>query len=303
MEAATRAKLVDLQASEQDLPLNLWIAVVSDALAAVLPPGAALLKELETLRNPSPSPSHGFDGKGDNDAKTRLSLKVLLDKAQVIGDLYKPPTPMPTNDEIVKDISAKVMREVETSTTQHLATHWVFRALYVILGSLILAFLGIDFWLSKQVTAAEQTVTKMQDQVNGAKAAIFEKESDLNKALRDAESELSKSVVISKDLLNGDFKKSEGEIAWVEADLTSRLKDDERARSKRIGKAGDDQVLAIRKQGAAQLAGIQNPYAVWLLGTSWVLPLAAFAFSALALAVCWRFSSTRELKRRLGITT
>jgi F0F1-type ATP synthase membrane subunit b/b' len=177
---------------------------------------------------------------------------------------------------------------VDFAVSEQVFKHWTFRTLAGLLIALVGAFLGIDIWFSQKVGAAGQQVAKMQEQVNGARLAIYEKASELNKTLEVAREDLLKSRDAANDILKNDRNNAQKEVDWVKGTVADQIKKEGSRGSGLIKTEEDNQIERLRNEATQKVAHIGEPWAIWLLGTSWVPPGLALLFSIVALIVSIR---------------
>ncbi len=187
----------------------------------------------------------------------------------------------------------EIRYSVDRVITEQLLKHKFVRLPILLLAALAGAFLGIDVWMSKQVSTAKDGVAKMQEQIHGAEAAIFSKESELNKALRDAQDHLAKSADAAGETLAADAKRAAGEVEWVKGEQTKQLKEDAAVASRAIRQEQRVQLEALRRT-ALKLTDLQSGYTIALLWTLWLLPVASLLMAILAI-IAWR-----RTKKKLG---
>jgi hypothetical protein len=293
-----RENILRLRNLETYLPINLWLAMVTDAVAALIPANSSLLKELGNLSaRIEEMPVSTVEGAAPNDPNTEIRRQVnaILLYVDSLVDLYKPP---PTLDraKLLEDMKQDLNRELErakqdfnhgidNSISDRVFKHWTFRILSGLLVALIAAFLGIDILFSQKVAAAQQHVVEMQAKLDSAKLAIFEKASELNKTLDAAREDILRSRDAANDVLLNDRNKDEKDIEWVKGNADDQLKK-EGIRGSDLVKAEEGaQIELLRKAAAQKVAHINEPWAIWLLGTSWVLPALALLCSVIALVV------------------
>jgi hypothetical protein len=273
--------------------------MVTDAVSALVPPNSALVRELGALRNePRTASSDAADKEAvpGRDADVRRYVNSILNNIDSMVDLYKPP---PSRQDLLEEVKQglnreldyakqNLKRELDFAIADQFFKHWVFRILAGLLVALVGAFLGIDIWFSQKVNAAQQQVAKMQEQVNGAKLAIYEKASELNKTLDTAREDLLKSRDAGTDVLRNDLKNAQKEIDWVKGTVTDQVKKEGGSGSDLIKKEEGAQLDRLRKEATQKVAHINQPWAVWTLASSWVPPSLAILLSAIALILSIR---------------
>ena len=159
-------------------------------------------------------------------------------------------------------------REVDFAIADQLSKHWVFRIFGTLLLALFLGLLGIDIWFSQKVSAAQQQLTKMQEQVNEAQLAIYTKASELNKNLDAAREDLVKSRDAAVDILKDDQGSASKEIDSVKGAMTDQVKMEGSNGLDRVKKEEDVQIDRLRTVATQKLAHAEKPWAGWLL-SSW----------------------------------
>lgn len=175
-------------------------------------------------------------------------------------------------------------REVDFAIGDRLFKNWAFRIVGAMVIALVLAFLGINMWLSQKVAAAQQQVATMQGQANEAQLAIYTKVLELNKTLDTAREDLLRSRDAAVDILKNDQYNASKEIDSVKAVMTDQAKKEGSDGVDRIRKEEDSQIERVRTVTTQKLAHIDRPWAVWLL-SSWAPSGLAMLLSIVAV---WR---------------
>ena len=165
----------------EKVPLGVWLTLAVDMVGRSAPPQSALLKKLEELRSRD----------GDEKAVWQ-EAKALVEFVATFSDQYKAP-------EWEMQATEALNREVSDAITRVAKTHFVIRGLAIALGTLVAFLFGINFLHAKYVLEAKQAVEQMQNQLNGARLAIFDKQNDLNKVLIEARNDLSTKGRVSRE--------------------------------------------------------------------------------------------------------
>jgi len=186
---------------------------------------------------------------------------------------------------VFQGLQEKVDKAIDISLTNRLPRHFIFKLLGAILLSLIAAFIGIDLWYAKMASAAQDNINRMQQKVDGARTVIFEKEAELDKELLNAKTTLVKSRDAATDVLKDDLKNARTDITNTKNSVTEQLKTDTKDSIKAIKDEEKDQIADLRLKAAVKIGDIKKPYVIWLLGASWLLPVAAFVCSLVALGI------------------
>ena len=304
MQQTVRDNFSRLSQLGKELPLNLWLPMAVDAARAVVPPDSGLLKELGALQSRRKSaPNDGNSGAdySGRDAEVYQQVSTILNNLEAMVDLYQP---QPSRKDVLEECKQALTGEMETATqtlrreqavleeckqaltreiesarqtltrevdfaiADQLFKHWVFRIFGTLLLALFLGLLGIDIWFSQKVSAAQQQLAKMQEQVNEAQLAIYTKASELNKTLDLARGDLLKSRDAAVDILKDDQGSASKEIDSVKGAMTDQVKMEGSNGLDRVKKEEDVQIDRLRTVATQKLAHVEKPWAVWLL-SSW----------------------------------
>ena len=117
------------------------------------------------------------------DAEVYQHVSAILNNIDTVVDLYQP---HPSRQDLLKECKQALTREIESARqtltrevdfaiADQLFKHWVLLIFGTLLLTLLLALLGIAIWFSQKVSAAQQQLTKMQEQVNEAQLAFTPK--------------------------------------------------------------------------------------------------------------------------------
>lgn len=328
MQQTMRDNFSRLSQLGKDLPLNLWLPMAVDAAKAVVPPDSGLLKELGALQTKHKSaPNDGGSGGDHNsrDVEVYQHVSTILNNIETMVDLYQP---QPSRKDVLEECRQALTGEMETATqnlrreqavleeckqavtreiesarqtltrevdfaiADQLFKHWVFRIFGTLLLALVLGLLGIDIWFSQKVSAAQQQLAKMEEQVSEAHLAIYTKASELNKTLDLARGDLLKSRDAAVDVLKNDQGSASKEIDSVKGAMTDQVKMKGSNGIDRIKNEEDVQIDRLRTLATQKLAHVEKPWAVWLL-SSWAPSGLAILLSIFAI-----WSSNRRLKNR-----
>ena len=304
MQQTVRDNFSRLSQLGKELPLNLWLPMAVDAARAVVPPDSGLLNELGTLQSERKSAqSNGDTGTehSSRDAEIYQQVSAILNNIDTVVDLYQP---HPSRQDVLEECKQALTREMETATqtlrreqvvleeckqaltreiesarqtltrevdfaiADHLFKHWAFRIFGTLLLALVLGLLGIDIWFSQKVSAAQQQLAKMQEQVSETQLAIYTKASELNKTLDTVREDLLKSRDAAVDILKNDQGNASKEIVWVKGAMTDQVKAEGSNGIDRVKKEEEVQIDRLRTVTTQKLAHVQKPWAVWLL-SSW----------------------------------
>ena len=317
MQQTVRDNFSRLSQLGKELPLTLWLPMAVDAARAVVPPGSGLLKELDTLQNERQSgQSEGGTGAGrsNRDAEVFQHVSAILNNIDTVVDLYQSrsrqdvfeeckqvltreletATQTMRREQVVLEECKKALtreiesarqtisREVDFAIADQLFKHWVFRIFGALLLALFLGLLGIDVWFSQKVSAAQQQLAKMQEQVNESQLAIYTKAAELNKTLDTTREDLMKNRDAAVDILKNDQANASKEIDWVKGAMTDQVKKEGGNGIDRVKKEEDVQIDRLRTATTQKLAHVEKPWAVWLL-SSWAPSGLAIFLSIFAL--------------------
>jgi hypothetical protein len=305
MKQTVRDNFSRLSQLGKELPLNLWLPMAVDAARAVVPPDSGLLKELGTLQGERNSVQNDGDRGAEpssRDAKVYQQVSAILNNIDTVVDLYQP---HPRQQDILEECKQALTGEMETATqtlrreqavleeckqalareiesarqtltrevdfaiADQLFKHWVFRIFGTLLLALFLGLLGIDVWFSQKVSAAQQQLAKMQEQVNEAQLAIYTKASELNKNLDAAREDVVKNRDAAVDILKNDQSNASKDIDSVKGTMTGQVRSEGNNGIDRVKKEEDVQIDRLRTITTQKLAHLEAPWAVWLL-SSWV---------------------------------
>lgn len=308
MEQAVRDNLTRLSKLGMELPLSLWLPIAVDAVRALVPVDSGLLKELGKLQSESVAAHNDGDrGTGvhsSRDAKVYQYVSSVLNNIDTLVYLYEPyvsgemetATQTMRREQVVLEECKQALtreiesarqtlgREVDFAIGDRLFKNWAFRIVGAMVIALVLAFLGINMWLSQKVAAAQQQVATMQGQANEAQLAIYTKVLELNKTLDTAREDLLRSRDAAVDILKNDQYNASKEIDSVKAVMTDQAKKEGSDGVDRIRKEEDSQIERVRTVTTQKLAHIDRPWAVWLL-SSWAPSGLAMLLSIVAV---WR---------------
>lgn len=318
MQQTVRDNFSRLSQLGKELPLNLWLPMAVDAARAVVPADSGLLKELGALqsrRNPAPNDGSNGAEHSCRDAEVYQHVSAILNNIDTVVDLYQP---RPTRQDLLEECKQALTGEMETATqtlrreqavleeckqaltreiesarqtltrevdfaiADQLFKHWAFRIFGTLLLILLLGLLGIDIWFSQKVSAAQQQLTKMQEQVNEAQLAIYTKASELNKTLDTARADLLSSRDTGVDILKNDQGNASKEIDSVKGAMTDQVKMEGSNGIDRVKREEDVQIDRLRTITTQKLAHVEKPWSVWLL-SSWAPSGLAILLSAFAI--------------------
>lgn len=318
MQQTVRDNFSRLSQLGKELPLNLWLPMAVDAARAVVPPDSGLLKELGALQSKRKSaPNDGGTGAEHSclDAEVYQHVSAILNNIDTVVDLYQP---HPSRQDLLEECKQALTGEMETATqtlrreqavleeckqaltreiesarqtltrevdfaiADQLFKHWVFRIFGTLLLTLLLGLLGIDIWFSQKVSAAQQQLAKMQEQVNEAQLAIYTKASELNKTLDTAREDLLRSREAAVDILKNDQGNASKEIDSVKGAMTDQVKMEGSNGIARVKQEEDVQIDRLRTITTQKLAHVEKPWLVWLL-SSWAPSGLAILLSTFAI--------------------
>jgi len=292
MELSKLGLFGELHSLEDELPLNLWLSLVIDALAGILPQNSALLGELAKFHTQITSPSFN----SNEEAKIRQGVNTILNHSKSLVHLYGGHDLLEDVKKVIeRDLNSASQRiksqvdsidqQIKSQVDAVMLKHWSIKALGFLLLSLIFAFIGIDYWLSSKVTVAQQKVSQMQEQVNGAKLTIYEKASELNKTLDDAREALWRDRKEAADVLANDRDKARRDLAGVADMMKAQIKGEGDQGSKLVRSEADAQVERVRQESAQKIAHINHGWALWTLGTPWLTVILAVLALLVAIAI------------------
>lgn len=292
IDDSNNARVRLLEEKIDKLPPKLWLAMADDLLSTILPTDSKLLGQIRAISNESEP----------------IQLRAIMEAIKGLTTFQ--PLPDTLNARIRAELQREMARALEAaasekeyrelafhgfqeridkaidvSLTNRLPKHFMFKLLGAILLSLVGALAGIDVWYAKMASAAQENINRMQQKVDGARVVIFEKEAELDKSLLDAKTTLVKSRDAATEALKDDLKNARTDITTVKGNITEQIRTDAKGSFDAIKVEEKKQIADLRLQAAIKIGDIKKPYVIWLLGASWLLPVAAFVCSLVAIGI------------------
>jgi hypothetical protein len=270
------------------VPFEAWLSVAIDMVSRIVPPQSTALQQLAALRTTPRDEPPWRDAVAivqlvDTFAREyQPDTSPLIDNATaqlnrlkeaLLKDLA-PDSESGTGKALLARWQQTLGKEASNAITDQIRSHPVIRILFVILGTMIAGFLGVNYLHAKYVQEAKQAVEKMQEQLNGAKIAIFDKQSELNKVIGDAQRDLA--------------AKSQKDVDWVKGTVTQEIKDNG-AESKRVlDRERDVQLNKLQQEATTTIGRLrEHPYLTWLVGWSSIAAILSLPVSLTALFAVW----------------